>query len=143
MTNLPMTLSFKTPTEKEFRQICDYIHEFELDDRNLLQHQFIVAFRDNELVGFGRLRTHSDCTELCSLGVVTPYRKQGIGKAITAELVKKSPENLYLVCIIPEFFTPLEFTVTNNYPPALLDKLNYCTQELVVPEIYVVMRLKQ
>jgi hypothetical protein len=42
-----MHLSFKTLTEKEFQQICKSIHEFELDDRNLLQHQFTAAFRDN------------------------------------------------------------------------------------------------
>jgi len=141
MTNLPMTLSFKTPTEKEFQQICHYIHEFELDDRSLNRQQFIAAFRGNELVGFGRLRDHSDCTELCTLGVITQYRRQGIGKAIVAELVRISPSNLFLVCIIPEFFTPFGFAIVNEYPAPLLNKLNYCTSELVVPETYVVMKL--
>ncbi|MGQ0829228.1 MAG: GNAT family N-acetyltransferase [Bacteroidota bacterium] len=136
-----MTVSFKTPTEQEFQQIREYIHEFELDDRGLNKEQFTAAFRGNELVGFGRLRTHSDCIELCSLGVVTQHRRQGIGKAIVAELVRTSPLNLYLVCIIPEFFTPFGFKIVNSYPPPIKDKLNYCISELVVPEPYVVMKL--
>lgn len=134
-------LSFKTPTDKEFLQICEYIHEFELDDRILLQHQFTIALRDNELVGFGRLRNHSDCTELCSLGVITEHRRQGIGKAIVAELLRKAPPNLYLVCIIPDFFSPFGFHIVNEYPAPIKNKLEYCTHELIVPETYVVMQL--
>ena len=81
-----MTISLQKPTEKEFQQICGYISEFELDNRDLQKEQFIVAMRNGELVGFGRLRQHDDCIELCSLGVVTPHRKQGIGRAIVKEL---------------------------------------------------------
>ena len=136
-----MKLSLRVPTEKEFQQICNYIHDFELDDRSLLQNQFIAAFRDHELVGFGRLRDHADCIELCSLGVITQHRKQGIGKAIVTELMRKSPPNLYLVCIIPEFFSPFGFTTVKEYPSPIKDKLDYCTYELVVPETYVVMLL--
>jgi N-acetylglutamate synthase-like GNAT family acetyltransferase len=136
-----MQLSFKTPTDKEFLQICKFIHEFELDDRILLQHQFIVAFRNEELVGFGRLREHPDCIELCSLGVITEHRRQGIGKAIVAELLRKAPANLFLVCIIPEFFSPFGFRIVNEYPAPIKNKLEYCTHELIVPETYVVMQL--
>ncbi len=136
-----MDLLFKTPTEKEFQQICEYIHEFELDDRVLQRSEFAAAFLGDQLLGFGRLRVHADCTELCSLGVVTPYRRKGIGKAIVKELISKAPSMIYLVCIIPEFFTPLGFTIINKYPPSIKDKLDYCISELVVPETYVVMQL--
>jgi len=138
-----MELTFKIPTKKEFEQICEYIHEFELDDCDLSPHQFIIALNGNDkLLGFGRLRNHPDCTELCSLGVVTQHRSQGIGKAIVSQLIKRAIGKLYLVCIIPEFFTPFGFTIVNHYPAPLLNKLNYCTHELVVPEIYVVMQLQ-
>ena len=132
---------FKTPTDQEFQDICNYIHEFELDDRILLKQEFTAAFRDNKLVGFGRLREHADCTELCSLGVVAQHRRKGIGKALTAELVCKAPLNLYLVCIIPEFFVPFGFKIVKNFPSQIQNKLDYCTQELLVPETYVVMKL--
>jgi N-acetylglutamate synthase-like GNAT family acetyltransferase len=138
-----MNLTLKTPTDIEFKQVCEYIHEFELDNRELKREQFIVAFRHDELVGFGRLRAHADCLELCSLGVVTPHRKQGIGKAIVTELIKKSSKNIYLVCIIPEYFEPFGFKNVSNYPSAIQDKIDYCTNELIVPERYVAMLLER
>lgn len=137
-----MALTFKSPSEKEFEHICAYIAAFELDNRELLPEQFTVALRDKELVGFGRLRKHSDCTELCSLGVVTPYRRKGIGKAIVKELIRRNNDKLYLACIIPEFFAPFGFHVTENYPASMQNKLQYCTQQLVVPETYVAMELR-
>lgn len=139
--NNKMSITLRTPPDKEFQKIREYIHEFELDDRDLQQEQFTAAFCNDQLVGFGRLRKHNDCTELCSLGVVTSYRKQGIGKALTAELIKRSSQNLYLVCIIPEFFMPFGFHIAGEYPSSIQNKINYCTQELVVPEQYVAMTL--
>ncbi|CAN5354594.1 hypothetical protein BH10BAC1_BH10BAC1_00520 [soil metagenome] len=138
-----MSLELKSPSEKEFVQICDFIHEFELDNRALKREEFIAAFRENELVGFGRLRKHADCIELCSLGVITNCRRQGIGKSIVKELIKKSRTSIHLVCIIPEFFSPFGFLIVDKYPSALQDKLQYCTQELIVPETYVVMLLQK
>ncbi|MGZ4056712.1 MAG: GNAT family N-acetyltransferase [Bacteroidia bacterium] len=136
-------LSFRTPTQHEFLQIRNYIRQFELDDRGLKPEEFTAAFRDNKLVGFGRLRKHYDSTELCSLGVVTPYRRKGIGKAIVKELIKKSQNNIHLVCIIPEFFTPFGFKIVENFPESIKDKILYCTSELVVPETYVAMLLEK
>lgn len=134
-------LTFRTPTLQEFLQIRNYIFQFELDDRNLKQEEFTAAFRKDELAGFGRLREHSDCIELCSLGVVTEHRRQGIGKAIVSELIKRTNKNIHLVCIIPDFFIPFNFQIVTDFPFAIQDKLNYCTQELVVPETYVAMCL--
>ena len=134
-------LTFRAPTSYEFLQIRNYIQQFELDDRNLKQEEFSAAFRENELVGFGRLREHTDCIELCSLGVVNDHRRQGIGKSIVKELIKRSKSSIHLVCIIPDFFTPFGFLIVKEYPAAIQNKLDYCTHELVVPENYVAMCL--
>ena len=107
-----MSLQLRTPSNKEFKQICDYIQEFELDNRGLKGQEFTAAFRDEELVGFGRLRKHSDSTELCSLGVISNYRRKGIGKSIVKELIKRAEESIYLVCIIPEW--PKKFGDNTN-----------------------------
>ena len=136
-------LRFSTPNETAFLQIKQHVHDFELDDRNLQQHEFIAAFREEEVLGFGRLRRHSDCTELCSLGVITQHRKQGIGKSIVEALIKQSKQPIHLVCIIPEYFIPFGFKIIEKFPAAMQDKLDYCTQELIVPETYVVMCLKK
>jgi N-acetylglutamate synthase-like GNAT family acetyltransferase len=136
-----MNLLFKTPTNKEFEAVCLFITQYELDSRNLQKQQFTIALRDNEMVGFGRLLEHSDCLELCSLGVMTTHRNQHIGKAIVEELIKHSVKNIYLVCIIPDFFKPFGFIVVQRFPKSIQNKMDYCTRELVVPETYVAMVL--
>lgn len=134
-----MEFSLQKPTGKQFDVICEFIEQYELDNRDLKKEQFIVAVDDNEVLGFGRLRQHTDCMELCSLGVVTPHRMQGIGKAIVEALTRSTRDIIYLVCIIPDFFEPLGFHTVDQYPESVQDKISYCTQELVVPETYVAM----
>ena len=55
-------------------------------------------------------------------------------------LIEKTNQTIYLVCIIPEYFENFGFTICNSYPEEINDKLKYCTESLVVPEKYVVMR---
>jgi N-acetylglutamate synthase-like GNAT family acetyltransferase len=138
-----LNLTFRIPSEKEFAQICGRIREFELDGRGLQREQFTAAFRNAELVGFGRLREHPDCIELCSLGVVASQRRKGIGKALVAELTRNAPSAIHLSCIIPEFFIPAGFRITKSFPASMREKLNYCSSELPVPETYVVMVLEK
>jgi N-acetylglutamate synthase-like GNAT family acetyltransferase len=135
-----MKLSFKTPSEEEFDKIRNYIQAFELDNRLLLNQQFIAAYSDDKIVGFGRLREHPDSVELCSLGVLENKRNSGIGEALVRQLISKAPQQLYLVCIIPDFFSPLGFVIVNEYPDSIKNKYDYCTSELIVPETYVVMK---
>jgi N-acetylglutamate synthase-like GNAT family acetyltransferase len=138
-----MQLLLKVPSDADFDLIRNYIHAFELDDRGLKKEEFCAAFDQHELRGFGRLRKHPDCTELCSLGVVTSHRNKGIGKAITAELIRTAPHTtIYVVCIIPHFFVPFGFKEVTTYPVSIKEKLEYCTQSLPVPEPYVAMCLQ-
>jgi N-acetylglutamate synthase-like GNAT family acetyltransferase len=138
-----MKTEFRIPSTEEFQQIVEYIREFELDDRDLQPEQFIAAFVQKQIAGFGRLRKHSTCTELCSLGVVTPLRGKGIGKSIVKELIRTADDDIYLSCIIPSFFTPFGFQITENYPSPMKEKLDYCESELTVPECYVIMLLSR
>jgi N-acetylglutamate synthase-like GNAT family acetyltransferase len=138
-----MNLSLRKPTDKEFEQICSFIQAFELDNRELKRDEFTVAVSKGKLLGFGRLRHHEECTELCSLGVVVPHRRKGIGKAIVEALIKRASEDIFLVCIIPDFFTPFGFKIVDTFPDAIKNKMNYCTRELIVPESYVAMLYKK
>ncbi len=127
-------------TEADFIVICNHIKLFDLDNRDLKFEQFLVAKQNNKLIGFGRIRKHNGCDEFCSLGVIKAYRYKGIAKLLINARIQIATQPIYLVCIIPNYFIALGFKVVTKYPPQILDKLNYCTNELVVPENYVVMR---
>jgi N-acetylglutamate synthase-like GNAT family acetyltransferase len=135
-----MNFEISACTAEQLQTVKNYISQFELDDRSLHHHQFLVAIQNTNIIGFGRIREHEGCSELCSLGVIHPERNKGVGKALTKALVKKAKQPLYLVCIIPQYFAPFGFKLCDKFPAELKNKLNYCTHELVVPETYVVMQ---
>ena len=124
----------------DFDLIKKLIQQFELDDRDLHCNQFLVYKKNDELLGFGRIRKHNGCDEFCSLGVVESKRSTGIAKELILARLKIATQPVYLVCIIPEYFKPLGFEIVKDYPPEIANKLDYCTSELVVKEKYVVMK---
>ncbi len=126
----------------QFEKIKEYISQFELDNRDLKAEEFLVAVSGNELLGFGRIREYATCSELCSLGVVEPYRFKHIGTELSKALINKAKSELFLVCIIPEFFERLGFGVVKDFPSELADKLDFCIALLAVPEEYCVMKLQ-
>lgn len=106
----------------------------------LLPEEFVAIENENSIVGFGRIREHLSCSELCSLGVIEPKRLIGHGKQLVNALIKKATKSLYLVCIIPDYFRPFGFEIVTVYPPEMQEKIDYCASELSVPEKYVVMK---
>jgi N-acetylglutamate synthase-like GNAT family acetyltransferase len=100
-------LAITNCSAEDFLRVKKYISEFCLDDNDLKPEQFLVAKHGAELVGFGRLRSYSGCSELCSLGVVEAYRKKGVGSQLSKTLIRKSNSPLYTVTVIPEFFERL------------------------------------
>lgn len=65
-----MSIEIRACDKNKFEQIKNYIQQFQLDDREIIQSQFLAAYAHNILFGFGRIREHSNCSELCSLGVL-------------------------------------------------------------------------
>ena len=121
--------------------IKNHISEYELDNRELLHTQFLVYKKSNVIIGFGRIRNYANFDELCSLGVIEPERNKTIGKKLVSALIQKSISELYLVCVIPQYFQPFGFKIVNEFPNEIFDKLNYCTYSLVVEGVYVAMKL--
>lgn len=128
-------------SEKDFESVKNYIQEFELDDRSLVRDEFLVLKEKDEVLGFGRVRRYQDFSEMCSLGIITKNRNKGLGKILSLALIESTKHPLYLVCIIPNYFENLGFSICKDYPIEMQDKLNYCTNSLVVEEPYVVMKL--
>ncbi len=131
----------QTPAVADFQEICACISKFELDDRELKREEFCAAYYNKQLLGFGRLRKHKECMEICSLGVLPPFRGKGIGKSIATALIKKATTPVYVVCIIPDFFKHVGFKQVQTVPFSIQEKLIYCSDTLLVEETYVAMRL--
>jgi N-acetylglutamate synthase-like GNAT family acetyltransferase len=125
---------------ENFELVKKHIAEFELDDRELQQNQFVTVSDNSGLLGFGRLREYPDFTEFCSLGIITHERSKGLGKHLCDVLINKAPNTIYIVCVIPSYFIPMGFEICDEYPEQIQNKLNYCTDSLCVEEGYVVMR---
>ena len=125
-------------TDMKFIRFC--VKQFVLDDADMHSHQFVVAEIAGAIVGFGRLRKHTDCTELCTLGVVVEYRGKGIGRKLVNRLIEKSRTDLFVVCIIPAFFRKFGFKQIDNFPVSMFQKHKMCTEKFVVPETYCVMK---
>lgn len=135
-----MNPEIKNCNDASFELVKRYIRDFELDDRQLLPEEFITFTRSSKLLAFGRARKHNGFYELCSLGVVESERKKGLGKKVIETLIERHPHPLYLVCTIPHFFESLGFSICDEYPPEMQEKLDYCVFGLPVEEKYVVMK---
>ena len=136
-----MDFIISIPTDENMTLIGRHIKDFILDDEDLQKEKFLIAINKNRLIGFGRLRNHKDAIELCSLGVIPEFRSQGVGKKIVNELIKKASSDLYVVCIIPDFFRKFGFNIVTQYPESMKRKHQMCTSQFVVEEPYCVMRL--
>ncbi len=133
-------MEIKNCNSAQFELVKKYIAEYELDDRELLREQFVVAVNDWELMAFGRVREYDTFSELCSMGVIAAERSKGISKLVFRAMIEKALKTKYLACIIPDYFTPFGFELCNDYPSEMQDKLDYCIGSLPVEESYVVMK---
>lgn len=138
-----MSITIHKATPEDFELVKRYIANFDLDNRDLQLEQFIVAKQKNKLLGFGRIRKHKGCDEFCSLGVIEKARHKGIAKLLIEARINMATQPIYLVTIMPEFFKQLGFKSVTSYPPEMQNKLDYCMNELSVPETYVVMNYQK
>jgi N-acetylglutamate synthase-like GNAT family acetyltransferase len=129
------------PNESDFGAIKNYVREFELDDRDLFREQFLIAKKDNILLGFGRIRVHDGCDEFCTLGIVASNRGKGTGRLLVQAIISSSKQPLYLACVIPKYFLKLGFVIVSDIPTAIQQKLNYCNEVLPVEQQYLAMKL--
>ena len=77
-----------------------------------------VAEDGDRMVGLVALQTHSDCLELCALGVDPGFRGQGIARALVEALMSEAPGDVHLATIIPDLFEACGFqAVEAGIPP--------------------------
>jgi amino-acid N-acetyltransferase len=65
---------------------------------DLKPENFLVAVKDDEIIGTVQMRRHSDGTrELGSLVVAPAWRRQGIAARLIDKLLKDEKQNIYLI----------------------------------------------
>lgn len=98
----------------------------DLDCEEMDVSDFTVAKKGDEIIGFGRLKRYDVCLEASTIGVVKEEQGKGIGSMIVKELLKRSKEDLYLICVIPGFFERFGFAEVDTFPDVLLKKCEFC-----------------
>ena len=66
--------------ETEIKKIRRMAEEFNLDSEDMPASEFLIAEENNKILGFGRVKKHTDCIELCSLFVKKKTAKRASGQ---------------------------------------------------------------
>ena len=116
-------LKVRNAVNRDMPAIVRMIGEFQLDYGDLQPEQFVVVEDGDVMVGFGRLRTYPDATDLGCVGVLHERRRQGIGKIIVDELIRRGPREIWITTDMPEYFRPMGFVETREMPDSICEKL--------------------
>jgi N-acetylglutamate synthase-like GNAT family acetyltransferase len=129
-------------SEKEMETVMRLAKSFDLDLEDVYWKQFVVAKKEkeNEIIGFGRLRKYDACVEVATVGVIQPERNKGVGTSIVKDLMERGPKEIYVTCVIPNFFSRLGFEAVKQYPAVLQKKVDFCKLYDFTDEQIFVMR---
>ena len=98
--------------------LLDRIDALGIDAEAFRSRDYVLAVEEesNERVGFGRLRIHTGDPEVCeltSIGVVGPWRGQGVGAHVVERLVAEAGdeefETVYVLTDQPDYLTQFGF----------------------------------
>jgi|ERR1051326_8069333 N-acetylglutamate synthase-like GNAT family acetyltransferase len=112
--------------KQDSSEILRLAKSFDLDVEDFSHEQFLIARKENQIIGFGRLRKYNDCTEVATVGVIHPERNRGVGTSIVKELIQIGPKEIFVTCVIPNFFSRVGFEAVKHYPSVLRKKVDFC-----------------
>jgi len=128
-----MNTSTLQATEADLPEILRLAKSFDLDVEDISWKQFLITKKETQIIGIGRLRTYSDpenieagCTEMATIGVIESERQKGIGTSLVKELIRMGPDEIYVACVIPDFFERFGFEKVKQYPSVLQKKVDFC-----------------
>ncbi|MFH1005142.1 MAG: GNAT family N-acetyltransferase [Bacteroidota bacterium] len=138
-----MQFGITSATDFDIEEIIFLAKCFDLDVEEISSRQFVVAKKKNKIIGFGRLREHSDCTEIATVGVIKEKRHNGIGSAVVNELIKRGPKEIYVLSVLHHFFSRLCFKEVKKIPAVFQKKIDFCKQYgFKEDEIFVMLNKK-
>ncbi|WP_115862778.1 GNAT family N-acetyltransferase [Halorussus litoreus] len=125
--------------------LLDHIEAMGLDETAFRSRDYVVAVDEasSEKAGFGRIRIHkteeSDRCELTSIGVLEPWRRQGVGGHVVERLVEKAGdqgfETVYALTSAADYLSQFGFrgVTTDDLPEKLRERLD-AKRENIDPE---------
>lgn len=112
--------------EAEFDDIVRKAQSLDLDCTGLAYGQFRVVRDRGEVIGFGRVKQHEGFNELATVGVIPEQQGRGIGSSIIHSLLEKAGGEVYVVTVIPGFFSRFGFGAVKDFPAVFLSKCEFC-----------------
>ncbi|OFY95405.1 MAG: hypothetical protein A3K10_06945 [Bacteroidetes bacterium RIFCSPLOWO2_12_FULL_31_6] len=138
--NIDAEIIYKNSTEEDLIKIKDLAEKFKLDTENLFYNDFITAKLNGEVIGFGRLKHHTDFDEISTIGVVELYRGSGVGKEIVTRLLNRTSKKIYLATVIPTFFEKLGFLNAKEMPFQLKNKIEQCHSKCHCEKVFILTK---
>ena|ERR1051326_9076356 len=121
-----MDIKLRMAVESDLEEIREKAKQLDLDCSEMRYDDFVVACKANAIAGFGRIKKYSDCMEISTLGVVLSEQKKGIGSMLMKKLLDKLQQDVFVVCVIPEYFSRFGFMETKIFPEVLKKKCEFC-----------------
>ena len=117
-----------------------YINKFLLDNEDLQYEQFIVAEKDGNIVGFGRIKPYEHCFELGCVAVLEDYRNRSTGSAIVSKLIQDFPrDDIWITTDKPDYFRRFGFRPTDDAPYEIVDKIKRVCQSRQHPNAVIML----
>ena len=123
--------------------LLDNIEAMGLDDASFRSREYVIAVDEetDERAGFGRLRVHrTDDGERCELtcvGVLEPWRGQGVGAHVVERLVETARdegfETVYALTGEPGYLAQFGFESAGDLPAVFEERLDE-KRETVAPD---------
>ena len=124
-----MNLQIRQASQVDINLIESYLEDFYLDKEKLSPAQFLIAEVDENLAGFGRIKSYSSFYELSSLGVLEEYRNKGVGEKLIKHLIDTVPaDEVWITTRIADYFQKFGFQEVDNPPEELKQK--YKTRQI-------------
>jgi N-acetylglutamate synthase-like GNAT family acetyltransferase len=130
-------------SEADFSVIEQLAKSLDLDWEEVSWDQFVVAKQGSNIIGFGRVRKYADCAEIATVGVAPQQRKKRVGQQLMEKLIQLSPSEVFVTCVIPDFFSRFGFKPVKQYPPVLQKKVDFCKSYHFCDEQIFVMKLEK
>jgi N-acetylglutamate synthase-like GNAT family acetyltransferase len=125
--------------------LLDRIEELGLDETAFRSRDYVIAVeeQDDERAGFGRVRVHKtgngELCELTSIGVLKPWRGQGVGAHVIERLLQTAGDEdfelVYALTDEPEYLVQFGFqTIAPDRLPDTLHERLTAKQQTIAPD---------